>query len=311
MDTGAGKIIVSGSSGLIGAALGARLQAAHAGNGGSPIIPLVRKDPRPEAGEVLWNPRTGSIEPESLEGAAAAVHLAGESVAGGRWSARRRERIRASRVDGTRFLARILAGLNPLPRVLVCASAVGIYGDRGDELLHEESAPGTGFLARVCADWEQAADAAREAGIRVVHLRIGLVLSRDGGALATMLPLFRLGLGGRLGSGRQYMSWVSLDDVVEMILFCLDNDELEGPVNAVSPRPVTNREFTRTLGRVLKRPALLPAPTPALRLALGRMADELLLASTRVEPARLLAAGFPFRHVGLEDALRHHLAPRA
>jgi uncharacterized protein (TIGR01777 family) len=298
MNGGDKTIIVSGSSGLVGSALVPLLERS-----GRQVVRLVRRPADPRANEVFWNPEKGTIAADPLEGAEAAVHLAGENVAGGRWTAAKRERIRNSRIVGTRHLCEALAGLQHPPRSLVCASAVGIYGDRGEEVLSERSAPGRGFLADVCRGWEEAADPAREAGIRVVHLRIGLVLSRRGGALAAMLPLFRKGLGGRIGSGRQYMSWISLEDLAGAIHFCLDESGLEGPVNAVAPRPVTNREFTRVLGRVLKRPALLPAPSFALRLMLGRMADELLLASVRVEPAKLLNADFSFRHVELEEAL--------
>jgi uncharacterized protein (TIGR01777 family) len=299
MDGGDEKVIVSGSSGLVGSALVPRLE-----NSGRRAVRLVRRPADPNACEVFWDPEKGALAAENLEGAEAAVHLAGENVAGGRWTAAKRDRIRSSRIAGTRLMAEALAGLQQPPRSLVCASAVGIYGDRGDEVLSEKSEPGRGFLADVCRGWEAAADPAREAGIRVVHLRIGLVLSRRGGALASMLPLFRLGLGGRLGSGRQFTSWISLEDLANTILFCLDEGGLEGPVNAVAPSPVTNREFTRVLGRVLKRPALLPAPAFALRLVLGRMADELLLASVRAEPAKLLSAGFSFRHGDMEETLR-------
>jgi len=210
-------------------------------------------------------------------------------------------------VDATRRLAGALARLERPPRVLVTASAVGYYGDRGSELLREESAPGAGFLAEVCREWEAATEPAAHAGIRVVRLRIGMALSRRGGALATMLTPFRLGAGGPVGGGAQWVSWIALDDLVRAIHHALTTDTLVGPVNAVAPEPVTNRELARTLGRVLGRPALLPLPAVAARLLLGQMADELLLASARVEPARLRATGFTFRHATLEDALRHEL----
>jgi uncharacterized protein (TIGR01777 family) len=238
-----------------------------------------------------------------LEGFDAVVHLAGESIAEGRWTEAKRGRIRDSRVQGTRVLADTLARLIHPPKVFLCASAVGFYGSRGDEELDEESPAGSGFLSDVCREWESACRPAVEAGIRVVNLRLGMVLSTRGGALAKMLPIFRLGLGGRLASGRQYVSWITLDDVVEAIQFVMATDSLEGPVNAVAPGAVTNREFTRVLGRVLRRPAILPAPAFALRCVLGQMAQELLLASTRALPRRLLEAGFAFRDPDLEGAL--------
>ncbi|HEX9247004.1 MAG TPA: TIGR01777 family oxidoreductase, partial [bacterium] len=230
-----------------------------------------------------------------------------ESVARGRWTAAKKARIRESRVESTRLLARTLAGLTRRPQVLICASAVGYYGHRGDEILAEESAPGQGFLAEVCVAWEAAAETARQAGIRVVHLRTGLVLTPAGGALATLLPLFRLGLGGRFGSGRQWMSWITLDDEVEAIAHALGRDTLQGPVNLVSPHPVTNQEFTNALARVLRRPAVLAVPGAALRAVIGEAAGE-LLGSQRAHPARLLAGGYTFRHPELEAGLRHLLA---
>jgi uncharacterized protein (TIGR01777 family) len=235
------------------------------------------------------------------------VHLAGENIAKGRWNARKKARIRDSRVNGTRLLSEALTRLSKPPAVMVCASAIGYYGDRGDEVLREESASGSGFLAEVCRQWEAAAEPARKRGIRVVHLRIGVVLSPEGGALAQMLFPFRMGLGGKLGSGRQYFSWIAIDDLVTVIAHALTNDTLQGPVNAVAPHPVTNLEFTRTLGRVLARPTLFPMPALAARLAFGEMADELLLSSARVEPTRLLATAYQFRHPQLEGALRHLL----
>jgi len=295
------EVLVSGSSGLVGRALASSLS-----KDGCEVGALVRRDPR-DASEVAWDPAGGTIDESSVGSFDAVVHLAGESVATGRWTARKRDRILESRVRGTRLLAETLARAADPPRVLVCASATGYYGDRGDEILDEAAAPGTGFLAEVCEEWERAAAPARDAGVRVVHLRIGVVLSTAGGALARMLPLFRLGLGGRLGSGRQWVSWITLDDLVRVIRHALSTESLEGPANAVAPRPVTNRELTRTLGRVLSRPAILPAPAFALRLALGRMADELLLASARVEPHALLESDFEHDHPKLEDALRHVL----
>jgi hypothetical protein len=254
-----------------------------------------------------WDPDTGAVEP-GLDGVDAVVHLAGESVAGGRWTEARKRRIRESRVRPTRLLCETLARQRTPPRVLVCASAIGYYGDRGDQVLREESAPGAGFLPEVCRKWEAAAEPAARRGIRVVHLRIGLVLSPKGGALAAMLPVFRLGLGGPVGAGAQWMSWIGIDDTLGAILHALMNEALAGPVNAVAPAPVTNREFAKTLARVLRRPAVLPFPAFAARLLLGQMADELLLASARVEPARLRATGYAFRDATLEGALRRLLA---
>lgn len=301
------KIVLSGASGMLGRALLRTLRAR-----GTPVLRLVRTEVRGEAAtesgqeEVLrWDPEaTPAMEnPEALEGCGAAVHLSGASIAGHRWTPAYKQEVTASRVDSTRALATMLAGLVRPPRTLVVASAVGIYGDRGDAVLDESSAPGTGFLAEVCRRWEDASRPAEEAGIRVVHARFGVVLGRGPGALAKMLPVFRLGLGGRLGSGRQWMSWVSVDDVVSAIQFALEKESLAGAVNVVSPNPVTNAEFTRVLGRLLHRQAALPVPEFALRLAFGQMADEALLASALVAPAKLIAAGFRFAHPRIEDAL--------
>lgn len=298
------NVAITGSTGLLGAALVPRLTSGNHG-----VVRLVRGTPATASGERVarWDPDTGAVEP-GLDGVDAVVHLAGESVAGGRWTEARKRRIRESRVGATRRLCETLARQPAPPRVLVCASAIGYYGDRGDEVLREESAPGTGFLPTVCREWEAAAEPAARRGIRVVHLRIGLVLSPKGGALAAMLPVFRLGLGGPVGSGAQWMSWIGMDDTLGAILHALMNEALAGPVNLVAPAPVTNREFARTLARVLRRPAIVPFPAFAARLVFGQMADELLLASARVEPARLRATGYAFRDVTLEGALRRLLA---
>jgi len=296
---------VTGASGLVGSALVTGLTSA-----GHRVVRVVRgAGAASVAGQRLarWDPESGALEPSALAGADAVVHLAGESVAGGRWTEAKKRRIRSSRVDVTRRLAEALPRLERPPRLLVSASAVGYYGDRGSEILREDSAPGPGFLAEVCREWEAATDPAARAGIRVVRLRIGMVLSRRGGALGAMLTPFRLGAGGPVGSGVQWVSWIAIDDLVGAILHALATESLAGPVNAVAPEPVTNRELARTLGRVLRRPALLPLPAVAARLLFGQMADELLLASARVEPARLRATGFTFRHARLEDALRHEL----
>jgi uncharacterized protein (TIGR01777 family) len=298
------NILVTGSSGLIGSALTGKLTAA-----GHDVTRLVRSSGAAEHRQIRWDPAAGELDAESLEGFDAVVHLAGESVAAGRWTAAKKERIRSSRVQGTRLLAQTLGRLSRPPRVLVSASAIGYYGHRGDDALDEESPPGSGFLAQVCREWEAAADPARGAGIRVVHPRIGLVLSASGGALAKMLPLFRLGLGGPLGSGRQYVSWITLDDLVAAICHSIATDSLSGPVNAVAPEPATNRQFARALGRALRRPARLPAPAFALRAMLGPMADELLLSSTRVIPRKLTDSGFAFDEPDLELALERLLAP--
>ncbi len=256
-----------------------------------------------------WDPARREIDAAGLEGHDAVLHLAGENVGSGRWTAARKAAIRDSRVNGTRLLCDALAGLARPPRTLVCASAVGYYGDRGEETLTEESPPGTGYLAEVCREWEAAATPAARKGIRVVTLRIGMVLSPKGGALARILPPFRAGLGGVIGGGRQYVGWVALDDLPHIVLHALQCGDLSGPVNAVAPRPVTNREFTGALGKALSRPTPLPVPAFALRLAVGReMADALLLASARVVPRRLEKTGYRFRFPELGAALRHMLA---
>jgi uncharacterized protein (TIGR01777 family) len=299
-------VAVTGASGLVGSGLAPALASA-----GHRVVRLVRGAGAASApGESVarWDPDSGALEGSALAGVDAVVHLAGESIAGGRWTEPKKRRIRSSRVDATRRLAGALARLERPPRVLVSASAIGYYGDRGSEILREDSAPGTGFLAEVCREWEAATEPAARAGIRVVRLRIGMVLSRRGGALAAMLTPFRLGAGGPVGSGAQWVSWIALDDLVRAILHALATDSLAGAVNAVAPEPVTNRALARTLGRVLRRPALLPLPAFAARLLLGQMADELLLASARVEPARLRAGGFAFHLTPLETALRHELA---
>ena len=293
-------VLVSGATGLIGSALTPELEAA-----GHRIIRLTRS-PRSEA-DIRWDPEAGAIDAARLEGVDAVVHLAGESIAEGRWTPEKKQRILESRRQGTRLLAASIAALPTPPRVMVSASAVGYYGDRGNELLREDSAPGSGFLAEVCKEWEAAADPAREAGIRVVHPRIGIVLSPEGGALGVTLPIFRLGLGGKIGDGRQYWSWVALDDVVGSILHSLTNESVSGPVNVGSPDPLTNAEYTKVLGRVLNRPAIFPLPAPAARIMLGEVADALLLASQRMEPARLKETGYTFRYPELEGALRHLL----
>ena len=250
-----------------------------------------------------WNPEEGKIDLTPALALDAVIHLAGESI-GARWTAERKRRIRESRVAGTRLLSQTLAKLPPRPKVLVCASATGFYGDRGDEWLDESSPPGHGYLAEVCRDWEAASAPAEAAGIRVVRLRFGIVLARQGGALAKMLPAFHLGLGGRLGDGRHYWSWIALQDAVAALLHALARESLCGPVNAVSPQPVTNREFTATLGRVLRRPTIFAMPRYVVNLLFGEMGREAMLASCRIKPAKLLAGGFRFQTPDLESALR-------
>jgi hypothetical protein len=239
-----------------------------------------------------------------LSGIDALIHLAGESIAAGRWTATRKQRILDSRVKATRFISETISQLNPTPQVLVSASAIGYYGDRGSDVLSENSPPGKGFLADVCRQWEAATEPATRKGIRVVHLRIGIVLSPKGGALAKMLLPFKMGLGGRIGSGKQFWSWVSLDDLCAAIVHCIQATGLHGPVNIVSPAPVTNAEFTKALGRALGRPTIFPMPAFAARAALGEMADPLLLASARVEPGKLTSSRFEFRHPELEATLK-------
>lgn len=297
------KVLVSGASGLVGSAVIPALTG-----GGHEVVQLVRSQPRPGASEVRWDPQAGEIDAAGLKGVEAAVHLAGESIATGRWTAARKARILESRVKGTQLLAEALAGLEQPPKVLVSASAVGYYGDRGEETLTEDSGSGSAFfLSNVCRQWEAATEPAAGAGIRVVNLRFGVILSAAGGALPRLLTPFRMGVGGRLGSGRQFMAWIAIDDVIGAIVHAVGTESLQGPVNAVAPQPVTNREFTKTLGRVLGRPTVFPMPAFAARLAFGQMADELLLASQRVEPTKLLASGYQFRLPDLEAALRHVL----
>jgi uncharacterized protein (TIGR01777 family) len=307
-DRGPLRVVVTGASGLVGRAL-----AAFLATGGHTVLAVVRRRAGP--GEIAWN-GVDQIDAAALEGADAVIHLAGENIAGGRWTRGRRRRIRESRLAGTSLIARTIASLRRPPRVLVAASAIGIYGDRGDAIVDDDSPPGAPgrFLADLCREWEAASEPVRRAGIRVCLPRFGAVLSPAGGALGKMLPLFRVGLGGPLGGGRQWMAWLSVEDAIGAVHHALFTDKIEGPFNATAPAPVTNAEFTRTLGRVLHRPAVLPVPAAALRLVFGTMADETILASARVVPGRLLASGYAFRHPVLEDALRFELgcsaAPR-
>src|SRR2546425_1867116 len=293
------RILISAASGLIGSAASAALTAD-----GHRVIRLVRRPPG--AGEVRWDRAAGVLDPTAVAGFDAVVHLSGERLLG-RWTAAKKAAIRASRVDSTALLARALAANPRPPQTLIAASAIGYYGDRGDEVVSEESPPGTDWLARLSEEWEAAAEPARRRGIRIVHLRTGLVLSRSGGALAQMLLPFRLGLGGPVGSGRQYWSWIAIDDVVGAVRHLLASTQVRGPVNVTAPTPVTSREFARTLGRVLGRPALLPVPAFALRLLFGEAADAALLTGSKVVPAQLQASGYAFLYPHLEAALRHLL----
>jgi uncharacterized protein (TIGR01777 family) len=289
------RVLVTGSSGLIGSTLVPRLERE-----GHAVEKLARGP--------AWDPEAGHLDPAVVKGFDAVVHLAGAGIGDHRWTPAHKQRVLDSRVNGTGALARELASGGDTPRILVSSSAVGYYGSRGDDTLIESSAPGDDFLAQVCVGWEGATQPAEDAGVRVVHLRTGLVLSPRGGALRATLPIFKLGLGGRLGTGRQYWSWIAIDDEVEVILHALANDDVVGPVNATAPEPVTNAEFTRTLGRVLRRPAVMVVPRAALALRFGReMADVMLLSGQRVVPAKLELTGFRFAQPELETALRSML----
>jgi uncharacterized protein (TIGR01777 family) len=292
-------VVIAGASGRVGRALSESLEA-H----GHAVRHLVRREVRDSQREIYWDPAKGEIDADELNGVDAVVNLSGENIAGGRWTEVFKQRIRSSRVQSTLLLARTVAGLPHKPRVLCSASAIGFYGVRGDERLDENSPSGGGFLADLCREWEAANEPASQAGIRVVTLRIGVVMSRHGGALAKMLGPFKSGMGGVIGSGTQYISWIGLDDLVSAIEYVIDNDELEGPVNATAPQPVTNGEFTRALGRQLGRPTMVPVPAFALRLMVGReMADEMLLGGAKIYPDKLQQAGFEFRHPTIESAL--------
>lgn len=293
------KILVSGSTGFIGSELIPFLK-----NKGHSTARLVRAKRGSPEEEVLWNPVARVIDAKRLEDLDAVIHLGGDPIAHGRWTPEKKASIRDSRVKGTRFLTESLARLEKPPRALLCASAIGIYGNRGTENLTEESAPGKGFLADVGQEWESACEPAIQKGIRVVHLRFGVVLSPKGGALQMMLPPFRLGAGGALGNGEQFMSWITLADVVGAVHHALVTESLRGPVNVVAPNPVTNWEFTKALGSALHRPTIIPMPAFAVNLLFGEMGQELLLASTRVEPKRLKSTGYRFQHPDLDTALR-------
>jgi uncharacterized protein (TIGR01777 family) len=295
------RILVTGSNGLIGRGL-----LAFLSQNGHVVVTLSRSKTRAAGRHILWDPDSGTIDKNDLEDFEAVVHLAGESIVG-RWTPGKKARILESRAKGTRLLCETLTQLRGRPRVLVSASAIGYYGDRGDQMLDEQSSAGSLFLSEVAKAWEGATEPAARSGIRVVNMRIGFVLSRNGGGLGAMLLPFKLGIGGRVGSGRQYLSWIAIDDLVGAISHSILADSLRGPVNAVAPNPVTNREFTKTLGSLLRRPTVFPLPAFAARLMMGEMADELLLASARVTPSRLLASGYKFQFPELKEALCHVL----
>lgn len=296
------KVLITGASGLVGTAL----QLSFAVKGYEMLL-ASRSEPR-AANEIQWTVEGGFAEPERLEGIDAVVHLAGESVSGLRWTDEKKKAIRDSRVMGTRSIVEALSNLNVRPKVLVSASAIGFYGERGDEEMNESSTAGHGFLAEVAKEWEGEARRAEDAGIRTVLLRTGIVLSKDGGALGTMLTPFKMGVGGVIGSGKQWMSWISLDDHVAAINFVIENDNIRGAVNAASPGPVTNEEFTKTMGEVLYRPTFIPLPEFAVSMLMGEMGDALLLTSTKVIPKRLEDAGFEFKYPDLKGALEHALS---
>ena len=298
------KVLVTGATGLVGSELVPFLTKQ-----GHDVYRLTRGKAH-EAHDIVWDPSRNQFPKGRIEGTDVVIHLAGENIAGKRWNSAVKSELRRSRVEGTKLLCETITQLETLPKTLICASAIGFYGDRGSEMLNETSAGGTGFLADVCREWEAASEPARAKGIRVVNLRTGVVLSTKGGALAKMLPPFKMGVGGVVGSGNQYWSWITIDDLVGVINHCVTHEKLSGPVNATSPCPVTNYDFTKTLGTVLGRPTIFPMPAFAARIALGEMANDLLLASAKVLPNRLSESGYQFLYPSLEPALRHLLAPQ-
>ena len=294
------KVLIAGASGLVGSALIPALEAD-----GAEITRLVRSFAR--TGEIEWHPNQDEIDTDKLKGFDAVINLAGENIAAGRWTDDQKRKIRDSRVNGTHLLSEAIAKLAKRPGLFVCASATGIYGDRGDEVLDEQSDSGGGFLAGVCREWEMATAPVLQAGVRTVTLRFGPILAREGGMLAKLLTPFKMGMGGKVGSGKQYISWVAIDDAIGAIRIALSDESIRGPLNVVSPNPVTNEVFTKTLGHVLSRPTGLAIPAFAAKLAFGEMADEMLLTSQRVMPKRLVEAGYDFQQPELEGALRRHL----
>jgi uncharacterized protein (TIGR01777 family) len=294
------KIAIAGASGLVGSTLIPALAAEDVA-----ITRLVRHAPK--AGEIEWHPNQDQVSTQNLEDFDVIINLAGENLAGGRWTDEHKRKIRDSRVSGTHLLSEAMAKMQVKPRVFVCASATGIYGDRDDEVLDEKSESGGGFLAGVCREWEMACEPATKAGVRVVNLRFGPILAREGGMLHKLLTPFKMGMGGKVGTGKQYISWVALEDAVNAIKLAINDQAMQGPVNVVSPNPVTNEEFTKTLGHVLNRPTALAMPAFAARLAFGEMADEMLLVSQRVLPKKLVGAGFQFHYPELEAAMKRYV----
>ena len=303
MKDGKQTVAITGASGMVGTALATVLRES-----GHKPVSITRKASESNEGSIVWDPASGLKDPSRLETIDTVVHLAGENIAGGRWTAALKDRIRRSRVEGTRSLVKSIAAIGHRPKTLVCASAIGFYGERGDTVLDEDAVAGSGFLAEVCRGWEQEAEAATELGLRVVKVRIGVVLSPKGGALAKMLLPFKLGAGGIIGSGKQYWSWIGLHDLVRIIAFCVEHDSIRGAVNAVSPNSMTNYDFTKGVGRALHRPTLFPMPAFAAKLVLGEMANELLLSSTRVIPKKLKEQGFEFHYPELVGCLEHELS---
>lgn len=293
------KVAISGSSGLIGSVLIPRLESV-----GHTVVRLVRDHRQHGANDIYWQPASHILDPQRLEGLDVVIHLGGQNIASGYWTKARRHTIQTSRTQSTSFLSETIAGLRTPPRLFMSASAVGYYGHRGDEWLDESASPGTGFLAETCIQWEQSTAILAARAIRVVILRFGMVLSRRGGALKFMAPAFRWGLGGMIGDGSQYVSWITAADVAAVVNRVIDDATIRGPVNVVAPNPVTNREFTKVLAHTLRRPAYLPLPASVARLLFGALADELLLASARVTPRILLDAGYSFAHPELPSALR-------
>jgi len=299
------KILMAGSSGLVGSELISLLtQKGHT------VTRLVRELPVAGKHEISWNPKQGKLDPNEVEGFDVYINLAGDNISSGRWTASKKMEILESRVCATKLLCETAAHLKQPPKLIINASAVGFYGSRGETVVDESDPQGDGFLANVCNLWEQSTESAQKVGIRVALIRIGVVLAKEGGALASMLFPFKMGLGGVIGSGKQYMSWVALDDLVRIFAFVIENDGIRGPINAVSPNPVTNYEFTKTLGKVLHRPTIFPMPAILVRLAFGEMGDELLLGSTRVEGLKLREAGYQFQYPKLEEALTHVLVEK-
>lgn len=296
------NILISGASGLLGSVLIPFLTT-----GGHKVMQLVRRQPIKTKGEIYWNPAEGELNLYAAGKIDAVIHLSGENIGEGWWTPEKKRRIIDSRTQTTRLIAETIAKLEAPPKVFLCASAIGYYGDRGDALMDESAGPGRDFISDVCHQWEASTDAAVQAGIRTVQLRIGIVLSPQGGALGKLLPPFRMGIGGKIGTGRQYMSWISIDDAVAAIFHAMHDDHVNGPVNLVAPNPATNLEFTRTLAAVLSRPAVFTVPKLAINAVFGEMGRETILSSTRVSPGVLSATGYPFRHPDLDTALRHLL----